>query len=75
MAHPSLPIMKVYESVPPPPLPIVVETTNILATKSAEVHHILYLKSCLRLVFTIYGCYIEFQFTLVSALTDFCEID
>lgn len=72
MTLPSLPITKVS---PPPPLPIVVETTNILATNSAEVHHILYLKSCLGSVFTIYGCYIKFQFTIVSALTDWCEID
>jgi len=52
-----------------PPQPIDVKTTNILATNSAEVHHISYLQTSvfkIHLVFIIYCCYIQFQFTLVT---------
>ena len=53
----------------PPPQPIDVKTTNILATNSAEVHHISYLQTSvfkIHLVFIIYCCYIQSQFTLVT---------
>ena len=53
----------------PPPQPIDVKTTNILATNIAEVHHISYLQTSvfkIHLVFIIYCCYIQFQFTLVT---------
>ena len=53
----------------PPPQPIDVKTTNIVATNSAEVHHISYLQTSvfkIHLVFIIYRCYNQSQFTLVT---------
>ena len=52
-----------------PPQPIDVKTMNILATNSAEVHHISYLQNSvfkIHLVFIVYCCYIQSQFTLVT---------
>ena len=52
-----------------PPQPIDVKTTNIVATNSADVHHISYLQTSvfkIHLVFIIYCCYNQSQFTLVT---------
>ena len=57
--------------------PIAVEATNILATNRAEVHHpttyFIY-SHLLWSMLTIYSCYIQFQFLLITALTYFHAI-
>ena len=57
--------------------PIAVEATNIPATNHAEVHHpttyFIY-SYLLWSMLTIYGCYIQFQFLPITALTYFHEI-
>ena len=66
---------KFYVIVIVTPHPIAMESTNNYSYKSCQSSpHTLFTVMFMRSVFSIYGCYIQFQFMLLTVLGYFQEI-